>query len=250
MPGLFFQQRLVINQYREHSVQPFDANTILLFDAQQLNVDEFDLNALLSPFELTVITRRKSYKAKQEYLATRLLLKYLVKQTMPQFRELANNHISSEFDLQSIKLLLHITDCDTVLRSCLSHSNGFVGAALNVERIEFGFDIEKINLKRPFAKLAKHFYHLDEVNLITQDQQSAERFFRIWTLKEALAKATSQPIAKLLSPNVFTELERANLTALSCQYHEFDISVVSDKSTDWQCSVVNSTAQLRGVLNF
>ena len=136
------------------------------------------------------------------------------------------------------------------MRSCLSHSNGFVGAALNVERIEFGFDIEKINLKRPFAKLAKHFYHLDEVNLITQDQQSAERFFRIWTLKEALAKATSQPIAKLLSPNVFTELERANLTALSCQYHEFDISVVSDKSTDWQCSVVNSTAQLRGVLNF
>ncbi|CAM4330286.1 hypothetical protein PSOS111911_13715 [Pseudoalteromonas ostreae] len=80
------------------------------------------------------------------------------------------------------------------LHSCLSHSNGFVGAALNVERIEFGFDIEKINLKRPFAKLAKHFYHLDEVNL----------------------------------------------TALSCQYHEFDISVVSDKSTDWQCSVVNS----------
>ncbi|TVU80164.1 MULTISPECIES: 4'-phosphopantetheinyl transferase superfamily protein [Pseudoalteromonas] len=247
MPALFFQQQLVITK---HSVQPFNANTILLFDAQQLNVDEFDLNALLSPFELTVITRRKSYKAKQEYLATRLLLKYLVKQTMPQFRDLANNHISSEFDQQSSKLLLHITDSDTVLRSCLSHSNGFVGAALNVERIEFGFDIEKINLKRPFAKLAKHFYHLDEVNLITQDQQSAERFFRIWTLKEALAKATSQPIAKLLSPNVFTELERANLTALSCQYHEFDISVVSDKSTDWQCSVVNSTAQLRGVLNF
>lgn len=248
MPALFFQQQLVINQYRE---QLLNANTILLFDAQQLNVGEFDLNALLSPFELAIITRRKSYKAKQEYLATRLLLKYLLKQNSSQFTQLPANQISSEFDEPSSKLLIHITGSETVFSSCLSHSNGFVGAALNVTRSEFGFDIEKINLKRPFTKLAKHFYHQGEVNLITQNQQqSAERFFRIWTLKEALAKATSKPIAKLLSPNVFTELTRANLAAVSCQYNEFDISVVSDKSTDWQCSVVNSISQLRGVLNF
>lgn len=248
MPGLFFQQRLVINQYREHLL---NTNTVLLFAAQQLNVDEFDLHALLSPFELAVITRRKSIKAKQEYLATRLLLKYLVKQSSAQFSHLTANQISSEFDEQSSKLLIHITGSETVFSSCLSHSNGFVGAALNIERAEFGFDIEKISVQRPFVKLAKHFYHQDEVNLITQSQQqSAERFFRIWTLKEALAKATSRPIAKLLSPNVFTELTQANLAALSCQYNEFDISVVSDKSTDWQCSVVNSISQLRGVLGF
>ncbi|NMM39438.1 4'-phosphopantetheinyl transferase family protein [Pseudoalteromonas arctica] len=244
MPALFFQQQLVITK---HSVQPFNAKTILLFDAQFLNVDEFNLDALLSPFELTVFTRRKSNKAKQEYLATRLLLKYLVKQTMPQFRELASNHISSEFDEQSSKLLLHITGSNTVLSSCLSHSNGFVGAALNHECIQFGFDIEKISTKRPFIKLAKHFYHLDEVNLI---RQNPERFFRIWTLKEALAKATSQPIAKLLSPNVFNQLMLSKLTAVSCQYKEFDVSVVSNQSTDWQCSVVNSIDQLRSVLHF
>ena len=248
MPGLFFQQRLVINQHCEHSLT---TATVLLFAAQQLNVDEFDLPALLSPFELAVITRRKSHKAKQEYLATRLLLKYLVKQSSSQFRHIPENQISSEFDEQSSKLLIHIIGSETVFSSCLSHSNGFVGAALNLERAEFGFDIEKISLQRPFVKLAKHFYHPDEVNLITQQQElAAERFFRIWTLKEALAKATSRPIAKLLSPNVFNELEQTDLAAQSCQYGEFDISVISEQSTDWQCSVVNSISQLRGVLGF
>jgi len=248
MPALFFQQQLVITK---HTMQPLNTHTILLCDAQHLNIDKFDLNTLLSPFELAVITRRKSNKAKQEYLATRLLLKYLVKQSSPEFAKLPAHHISSEFDEPSSKLLIHITGSNTVFSSCLSHSNGFVGAALNIERIEFGFDIEKISTKRPFEKLAKHFYHPDEVNLITQNQQQgAERFFRIWTLKEALAKATSQPIAKLLSPNVFDQLTQAHLRAVSCQYNEFDVSVVSNQSTDWQCSVVNTIDQLRGVLNF
>ncbi|MGS0497052.1 hypothetical protein CWB85_06170 [Pseudoalteromonas sp. S1727] len=248
MPALFFQKQLDII---EHTVQSLNTQTILLFDAQLLNVDEFNLNTLLSPFELTVFTRRKSNKAKQEYLATRLLLKYLVKRSFPEFTTLPANQLSSEFDESSSKLLIHIAGSSTVISSCLSHSNGFVGAALNIDRIQFGFDIEKINLQRPFEKLAKHFYHIDEVNLITQNEyQGAERFFRIWTLKEALAKATSRPIAKLLSPNVFTELTQANLAAVSCQYNEFDISVVSEKSTDWQCSVVNSIDSLRAVLSF
>lgn len=231
MPSSFFTKQLTIAPFEQINTQ----NYILLLDARSLNISQFDLPTLLSKFELSVINRRRSIKAKQEYLATRLLLKYLVKQHATEFKNTPANHISSEFDEKSSKLLIHIIGSETVFSSCLSHSNGFVGAALNFSRIEFGFDIEKISLKRPFEKLAKHFYHPDEVNLITaSEQHSAERFFRIWTLKEALAKATSQPIAKLLSPNVFDELQKANLTAVSAKYNNFDISVVS-KSTDWQC---------------
>jgi 4'-phosphopantetheinyl transferase len=126
-----------------------------------------------------------------------------------------------------------------------------VGAALNIEQVEFGFDIEKISLKRPFEKLAKHFYHQQEVDLITANEQyAALRFYRIWTLKEALAKATSRPIAQLLSPHVFTELKTAHLNAKSAEFEGFDISIVNKKSTDWQCFYITDLHQLSGVFEF
>jgi len=245
MPYQYFEQHLTVNPF---SASNINAQCVLLLNAESLKLADFSLTDLLSPFEQAVIERRKSNKAKQEYLATRLLLKFLVRHCFTEFANIPANHISSEFDEQSSKLLLHIKNTNTVLSSCLSHSNGFVGAALNIEQGEFGFDIEKISLKRPFEKLAKHFYHHQEVYLITADEQyAAQRFFRIWTLKEALAKATSRPIAKLLSPHVFTELTTANLNAKSCEFRDFDISIVNKKSTDWQCFYIDDLSQLSGV---
>ena len=57
----------------------FASNSILLFNAKTLELSDFNLPDCLSPFELTIINRRKSPQAKQEYLATRLLLKHLIK---------------------------------------------------------------------------------------------------------------------------------------------------------------------------
>ena len=248
MPSHYFHQQLTVRSFDAPAI---NQQSIVLFNAQHINVADFTLNTLLSPFELTVMQRRKSNKAKQEYLATRLLLKFLVKHSFAEYAEIAEHHISSEFDEPSSKLLLHIKGSDGVLSSCLSHSNGLVGAALNYERVDFGFDIEKISLKRPFEKLAKHFYHRDEVTLITHtDHDAAQRFFRIWTLKEALAKATSRPIAQLLSPNVFTELEAADLAVKSTEFDDYDISIVNKKSTDWQCFYINNIDQLSSVLHF
>ena len=248
MPNQYFEQHLTVNPF---SVSDINTQCVLLLNAESIDLADFPLADLLSPFEQAVIERRKSSKAKQEYLATRLLLKFLVKHCFSEFADTPAHHISSEFDEQSSKLLLHIKNTNTVLSSCLSHSNGFVGAALNIEQVEFGFDIEKVSLKRPFEKLAKHFYHQREVDLITQTEHgAAQRFFRIWTLKEALAKATSRPIAQLLSPHVFTELTTANLNAKSCEFKGFDISIVNKKSTDWQCFYIDNLNQLSGVFEF
>ena len=157
--------------------------------------------------------------------------------------------MSTEFDEASSKLQVHVSG--DVINTCISHSHGLVGAALNFDKSEFGFDIEKVSLKRPFEKLAKHFYHNDEITLITKPtntQAQADTFFRIWTLKESIAKATSRPIAKLLSPNVFDELNSAKLSACSnrvtvvdsCDSNVcFDVSVVHKKSTDWRCFLLN-----------
>ena len=221
------------------------SNSILLFNAKTLELSDFNLPDCLSPFELTVIYRRKRVQAKQEYLATRLLLKHLIKVAQPQHAHVALNKMSTVFDETSSKLQIHVNG--DVINTCISHSHGLVGVALNFDKSEFGFDIEKVSLKRPFEKLAKHFYHNDEITLITEPactHAQANTFFRIWTLKESLAKATSRPIAKLLSPNVFDELHSAKLSACSNSVTVadssnsnvcFDISVVYKKSTDWRC---------------
>ena len=234
-----------------------NSHCIALLNATTLNVGEFDLPHYLSPFELNVINRRKNPQAKQEYLATRLVLKYLVKSACSSYASLKLCDISSEFNPDNSKLELHIKNTTGVISCCISHSHGFVGAALNVASTQFGFDIEKISLKRPFNKLAKHFYHPAEVSLITDTDNittQAHYFFRIWTLKEALAKATSRPIAQLLSPNVFNELNNTQLTACSntvvgAHNDMFDISVVAKKSTDWRCSIMTIN-DLRSAITF
>ncbi len=239
MTAHFFNNALSIKPTNFANL-PQSANTVLLFNANTLNVADYDLPCLLSELELSVINRRKNPTAKQEYLASRLLLKMLVKTTFPEFAHVALNTITTNFNHTTAKLELHINDC--VVNTCISHSHGFVGVALNSKNNTFGFDLEKISLTRPFEKLAKHFYHSDEVTLITSQpntQSQANTFFRIWTLKESLAKATSRPIAKLLSPNVFTELEVANLASssqvVSTLTEAFDLTLVHKKSTDWRC---------------
>ncbi|MCF7498935.1 4'-phosphopantetheinyl transferase superfamily protein [Pseudoalteromonas sp. L1] len=214
---------------------------VVLMDASRIDISTLPVEKLLSEFELSVLTKRKMPAAKQEYIATRLVLKYLLKRSIPLLKNTPLCAISSQFDDVDNKLKLHFPVSEPIW-ACLSHSRGFIGAALNPEQNQFGFDIEHCSKTRPFVKLAKHFYDHNEVNLISSFcdiNEQAGCFFRIWTLKEALAKATSQPIAKLLSPNVFTEIEKHNLTASSNTLNDFDISVVAQKSTDWQCSFIN-----------
>lgn len=252
MSSAYFKNQLAVTPATANSSQ-----CIVLLNASSLNVSEFDLPLYLSPFELNVIERRKHPQAKQEYLATRLVLKYLVKTVLTGYACVKLCDISSEFNSNNNKLELHIKNTTEVISCCVSHSHGFIGAALNVAATPFGFDIEKISLKRPFTKLAKHFYHQGEVSLITNTDNittQAHHFFRIWTLKEALAKATSRPIAQLLSPNVFNELNNAQLNACSNTMIEahnnmFDISVVAKKSTDWRCSLM-TIDDLRSAITF
>jgi len=97
--------------------------------------------------------------------------------------------------------------------------------------MQLGVDIELISEKRNHQKLAKHFFHPAEIDWITAQGQAA--FFRVWTLKEALAKALKVSVASLLAKNVFELLRSVNrVSYFSCQYQSqvstniFDMSIV------------------------
>ncbi|MBB6714148.1 4'-phosphopantetheinyl transferase family protein [Clostridium gasigenes] len=69
----------------------------------------------------------------------------------------------------------------------ISHSGEFVVVAISEH--EIGIDIEKINSIEYFD-IAKNFFSNEEVRYIIcpNEQESLERFYEVWTLKEAYIK--------------------------------------------------------------
>ena len=72
MSSHYFSNTLVINLQPNNTAQQ-----IMLMEASNIDISSLAIEKLLSEFELCVLEKRKVPAAKQEYLATRLTLKYL-----------------------------------------------------------------------------------------------------------------------------------------------------------------------------
>lgn len=71
----------------------------------------------------------------------------------------------------------------------LSHSGDYI--AIAVCAAATGVDVEKIDTSFDFDDISCRFFNADEVCFINETH-SAERFFLLWTRKEALLKATAK----------------------------------------------------------
>ncbi|SFC63891.1 4'-phosphopantetheinyl transferase family protein [Pseudoalteromonas denitrificans] len=196
---------------------------MFIYDSNKLQIDNYTYNKLFTQFEIDTINTRKKHAAKQEYIASR----YMIKQVLSQYLKCQLVELETRFNLKASRLEVFYKDTLLQVSISISHSNGVVLVALSNTVFTFGVDIEKINLKRPFIKLAKHFYHDDEVALIVNANKAHDSFYRIWTLKEALAKTICQPISQLLSKNVFDEIQKRALNTTSCHWQEYDVSLIS-----------------------
>jgi len=76
------------------------------------------------------------------------------------------------------------------LRFNLAHSGARMALALGYGR-RFGIDVERIRPGRDYLALARHQFHGEELELVTRQPAArhAVAFLRLWTAKEALAKA-------------------------------------------------------------
>jgi len=248
---------------------------LYLFNANELSEETVALFAhqYLCTSELAIYDQRKALLTKKEFVASRLLIKYCA------FKLLSSLKASSPTTIDFKQIIVEFNEdlsCLEVsyqqqllpLTVSLSHSQGvvFLGVILQSKQqntqlemqsewkhelklksqpgIQLGVDIELISDKRNHQKLAKHFFHPTEIEWVAAKGQSA--FFRVWTLKEALAKASKVSVASLLAKNVFEQLESFNgssgVSYASCQhqyqnqhqnYHQskaskntFDISIV------------------------
>ena len=89
----------------------------------------------------------------------------------------------------------------------ISHSSNYVACVIGNRPV--GIDIEKASKGR--QNLAKRFFDVSEAEWI-KECDSDERFFRIWTLKEAYGKATGQGVLDILDKIVY-RLEKGKMTA-------------------------------------
>ena len=70
-----------------------------------------------------------------------------------------------------------------------SHSQQFYALAMSERVKDIGIDVEELDRKVRFDALARHAFHSDEYQ-IWQESQNTEYWFRVWTTKEAILKAS------------------------------------------------------------
>jgi 4'-phosphopantetheinyl transferase len=76
------------------------------------------------------------------------------------------------------------------IRFNVSHSGELILIAIS--DTEIGVDIERIEPSFNYSDILRHSFSEQEINQIEQAADSRDLFFRLWTRKEALAKASSK----------------------------------------------------------
>jgi len=241
----FFSQQLTFSSHSDFPVSADASIDVYLFNSN--HIDSEQLSALaaqyLHPQEQAIFAKRKQQQAKQEYLASRVIIKTYASQRLGYDFD----SLTVLFDDKDTCLKVYQHDEVIALHSCISHSHGQVLVALvpvtheaaqvlTIKPMQLGVDLEWISTKRSLDKVAKHYYHSEElhacmaqVEAVTEEMSKAvhaKALYRIWTLKEALAKAIKQPIAKLLRDNVFEHCQPLHVQS-GC-YEAFDISIISN----------------------
>lgn len=84
-------------------------------------------------------------------------------------------------------------------RFSLTHARGMAAVAV-AEGVDVGVDVEPSDRRAESMKLAERFFAPEEVSFLRALQGEARRdgFFAIWTLKEAVVKATGEGLSRAL----------------------------------------------------
>lgn len=110
------------------------------------------------------------------------------------------------------------------------------------DRFRVGIDLEKINRKIDFESIAETFFSRNEREFIMEScTGSRERFFLLWTRKEALLKAIGTGIIpNLQGIEVFRDINvipKGNFEDLADNYESCDYYIYSNEIYDYYLSV-------------
>lgn len=90
-----------------------------------------------------------------------------------------------------------------------SHSQQYYALAVSERVKDIGIDVEELDRKVGFEALAQHAFHPQEYQTWLQSEKESEYWFKVWTTKEAVLKASGLGI-------------RLDLKDLNTQVHPID----------------------------
>ena len=140
---------------------------------------------ILPEDELAVHDRFRFDRHKKRYLIGRALARTMI----ARYTGLAPAQILFSRESQGRPFLLQ-SGSNPTLRFSISYTDGLVGIGLTLKRY-IGFDLENTNNKINCLEIASNYFSAAEYEELKQlsDPLRKERFFQLWTLKEAYVKA-------------------------------------------------------------
>ncbi|MDO6426652.1 4'-phosphopantetheinyl transferase superfamily protein [Thalassotalea sp. 1_MG-2023] len=179
---------------------------------------------------------KRSVKSKLTFLQSRALIKKYV--------GLCFNYASEDIEVvfnHQEQCLHALFNSNLVCRVSLSHSGKAISVAfqLSEKPFIFGVDIENKTKKRDLESLAKTCLSVKEQENFRLNLNDSVAFYRQWTLKEALMKATGQPLSTLFSLDSDKILLAQSLTSISFDLHEYVGTFVCTKQASYKFIEIN-----------
>lgn len=142
-------------------------------------------NNFLNEEEISKATRFHHLKDQQSFVLRRAALRILLSQYL-SVRATEIKFLSGK----NKKPLIKLEGATDNIHFNTSHSGGLI--LITIANTEVGIDIEKVNSDFPFDEILSNNFGLSEIQSIKQSPNPSMQFFRLWTRKEALTKATSR----------------------------------------------------------
>ncbi len=103
------------------------------------------------------------------------------------------------------------------LQITLSHSGLWIAVLISPDTNPAGIDLEDLSIKRNFLKLANHYYSSDEIAYV--EQNGSEAFYKLWTIKESIAKLQGKGLAEVLKIHIDpSSLDTHTVNHQGCSY--------------------------------
>jgi len=111
----------------------------------------------------------------------------------------------------------------------LSHKSGFIAAAYSTTR-NIGIDVENLRTSKSYQRIRDYYKN----GFLAGSSLTKQAFFRQWTLAEAVAKASGEPLLKVLEQSLEKQQHAAKHfrinSFLLCAYQAVTADKVSDIS--------------------
>lgn len=117
------------------------------------------------------------------------MARWLIKQVLKRHFGLAESHT---YQLHNYTQWIVTAESKSFAVS-ISHSGVYVAVVVTESDVRLGVDVEKHKI-RNYSELLEGFATLAERQLITNSSAQKNNFYRLWTAKEALLKATQKTL--------------------------------------------------------